>query len=89
MCVLVTVCVWYYVYVCVCVCVVGKPAPDWNGTAVVNGEFLELRLSDFKGRKILSRPHCLESRLLRTFCCCREISCLLFLSPRLVSRPSP
>ena len=69
MCVLVTVCVWYYVYVCVCVyvvcvyvCVVGKPAPDWNGTAVVNGEFLELRLSDFKGRnKILSRPHCLES----------------------------
>ena len=30
--------------------VVGKPAPDWNGTAVLNGHFLELRLADFKGR---------------------------------------
>ena len=29
--------------------VVGKPAPDWNGTAVLNGDFQELRLADFKG----------------------------------------
>ena len=28
---------------------VSKPAPDWNGTAVVNGEFKELKLADFKG----------------------------------------
>ena len=28
---------------------VSKPAPDWNGTAVVNREFVELKLSDFKG----------------------------------------
>ena len=28
---------------------VGKAAPDWNGTAVLNGEFQELRLADFKG----------------------------------------
>jgi len=29
--------------------VVSKSAPDWNGTAVINGEFKELKLSDFKG----------------------------------------
>lgn len=28
---------------------VSKPAPDWNGTAVVNRDFVELKLSDFKG----------------------------------------
>lgn len=29
--------------------VVSKPAPDWNGTAVIKGEFKEMKLSDFKG----------------------------------------
>ena len=29
--------------------IVSKPAPDWNGTAVLNGEFKELSLKDFKG----------------------------------------
>ena len=28
---------------------VSKPAPDWNGTAVVNRDFVELKLTDFKG----------------------------------------
>ena len=28
---------------------VSKPAPHWEGTAVVKGEFKELKLSDFKG----------------------------------------
>ena len=28
---------------------VSKSAPDWNGTAVIDGEFKELKLSDFRG----------------------------------------
>lgn len=28
---------------------VTKPAPDWNGTAVLDGEFIEMKLSDFRG----------------------------------------
>lgn len=35
--------------------IVSKPAPDWNGTAVVDGEFKELTLKDFRGI-----PHCIE-----------------------------
>ena len=31
---------------------VGKPAPDWNGTAVFKGDFQELKLSDFKGKEV-------------------------------------
>lgn len=33
---------------------VSKPAPDWNGTAVVNRDFVELKLSDFKGTRQLA-----------------------------------
>ena len=29
--------------------IVAKPAPDWNGTAVMDGEFKEIKLADFKG----------------------------------------
>lgn len=29
---------------------VSKPAPHWEGTAVVNGEFKELKITDFKGK---------------------------------------
>lgn len=29
---------------------VSKPAPDWNGTAVVDREFKEIKLSDFRGK---------------------------------------
>ena len=28
---------------------VSKPAPAWEGKAVVNGEFKDLKLSDYKG----------------------------------------
>ena len=62
---------------------VGKPAPDWNGTAVLNGDFQELRLADFKGK--------LLSPILSTYCkdnglylYCRKVSSLLFLSFGLV-----
>ncbi|GIY97412.1 peroxiredoxin-4 [Caerostris extrusa] len=30
-----------------------KPAPDWEGTAVVKGEFKELKLKDFKGKYLV------------------------------------
>ena len=29
---------------------VSKPAPDWNGTAVINGEIKDIKLSDFRGQ---------------------------------------
>ena len=32
---------------------VSKPAPDWNGTAVVDGEFKDIKLSDFKGKYLV------------------------------------
>lgn len=31
-----------------------KPAPDFSGTAVVNGQFKDLKLSDFKGKYLVS-----------------------------------
>ncbi|XP_015752406.1 PREDICTED: peroxiredoxin-4-like [Acropora digitifera] len=32
---------------------ISKPAPHWEGTAVVNGKFKELKLEDFKGKDFL------------------------------------
>jgi alkyl hydroperoxide reductase subunit AhpC len=32
---------------------VQKPAPDWKATAVVNGEFKQLSLSDFRGKSMV------------------------------------
>ena len=32
---------------------VSKPAPDWNGTAVVNGKFEDLKLRDFRGKYLV------------------------------------
>lgn len=32
---------------------VSKPAPQWEGTAVINGEFKELKLSDYRGKYIV------------------------------------
>jgi len=40
-------------YPCVCVCLVSKPAPHWEGTAVINGEFKELKLSDYRGKYLV------------------------------------
>ena len=34
-------------------CTVSKPAPHWEGTVVVNGEFKELKITDFKGKLFL------------------------------------
>jgi peroxiredoxin (alkyl hydroperoxide reductase subunit C) len=49
--------------------VVGKPAPDWNGTAVLGGEFRELRLTDFKGKYLVFFFYPLDF----TFVCPTEI----------------
>lgn len=32
---------------------VSQPAPQWEGTAVVNGEFTELKLSDYRGKYVV------------------------------------
>lgn len=32
---------------------VSKPAPHWEGTAVINGEFKELKLSHYKGKYLV------------------------------------
>ncbi len=32
---------------------IGKPAPDFKGTAVVNGEFKEISLADYKGKYLV------------------------------------
>lgn len=32
---------------------VSKPAPHWEGTAVINGEFKEVKLSDYKGKYLV------------------------------------
>jgi peroxiredoxin (alkyl hydroperoxide reductase subunit C) len=32
---------------------VSKPAPSFEGSAVINGEFKEIRLSDFKDRYLV------------------------------------
>ncbi|KAH7947262.1 hypothetical protein HPB52_009003 [Rhipicephalus sanguineus] len=34
---------------------ISKPAPYFSGTAVVNGEFKELKLSDYKGKYLVDR----------------------------------
>lgn len=31
-----------------------KPAPNFSGTAVINGQFKEIKLSDFKGKYLVS-----------------------------------
>lgn len=35
------------------VSLVSKPAPHWEGTAVINGEFKELKLTDYKGKYLV------------------------------------
>ncbi|KAG8008172.1 Peroxiredoxin-4 [Nibea albiflora] len=32
---------------------ISKPAPQWEGTAVINGEFKELKLSDYRGKYLV------------------------------------
>nr|AKG26772.1 peroxiredoxin 1 [Dastarcus helophoroides] len=49
--------------------VISKPAPAWKSTAVVNGEFVELKLSDFKGKYLVFFFYPLDF----TFVCPTEI----------------
>ena len=32
---------------------VSKPAPDWEGNAVIQGEFKQLKLSDYSGKYLV------------------------------------
>ncbi|PSN46260.1 Peroxiredoxin-4 [Blattella germanica] len=49
--------------------VISKPAPDWEGTAVINGEFKHMTLSDFKGKYLVLLFYPLDF----TFVCPTEI----------------
>jgi alkyl hydroperoxide reductase subunit AhpC len=35
-----------------------KPAPDFQATAVINGQFKELKLADFKGKYLVRVLFC-------------------------------
>ncbi|XP_063302029.1 peroxiredoxin-2 [Pelobates fuscus] len=48
---------------------IGKPAPDFHTTAVVNGEFKEVKLSDYKGKYLVLFFYPLDF----TFVCPTEI----------------
>ncbi|KRT80962.1 hypothetical protein AMK59_5029 [Oryctes borbonicus] len=49
--------------------VISKPAPYWESTAVVNGEFVQLKLTDFKGKYLVFFFYPLDF----TFVCPTEI----------------
>lgn len=36
-----------------CCFLVSQAAPQWEGTAVINGEFFQLKLEDFKGKYVV------------------------------------
>nr|XP_020644835.1 peroxiredoxin-4 [Pogona vitticeps] len=48
---------------------ISKPAPDWEGTAVINGEFKELKLTDYDGKYVVFFFYPLDF----TFVCPTEI----------------
>ncbi|CAG0884378.1 unnamed protein product [Cyprideis torosa] len=48
---------------------ISKPAPQWEGTAVINGEFKELKLKDFLGKYVVFFFYPLDF----TFVCPTEI----------------
>uniref|UniRef100_A0A8D3ALX6 thioredoxin-dependent peroxiredoxin n=1 Tax=Scophthalmus maximus TaxID=52904 RepID=A0A8D3ALX6_SCOMX len=48
---------------------ISKPAPQWEGTAVINGEFKERKLSDYKGKYLVFFFYPLDF----TFVCPTEI----------------
>ncbi|KAG9485741.1 hypothetical protein GDO78_008695 [Eleutherodactylus coqui] len=48
---------------------VSKPAPYWEGTAVINGEFKELKITDYKGKYLVFFFYPLDF----TFVCPTEI----------------
>merc|ERR1719244_2327969 len=48
---------------------ISKPAPHWEGTAVIDGEFKELKLSDYRGKYLVFFFYPLDF----TFVCPTEI----------------
>ncbi|XP_072025691.1 peroxiredoxin-1-like [Amphiura filiformis] len=50
-------------------CRISSPAPDWSGNAVVNGQFEEIKLSDYKGKYLVFFFYPLDF----TFVCPTEI----------------
>jgi len=52
-----------------CTATVGKPAPDFKAMAVVNGQFKEVKLSDYKGKYVVLFFYPLDF----TFVCPTEI----------------
>ena len=48
---------------------ISKPAPDFSGTAVVNGDFTEIKLSDYRGKYLVFFFYPLDF----TFVCPTEI----------------
>lgn len=48
---------------------ISRPAPDWSGKAVVNGEFKDIKLSDYKGKYVVFFFYPLDF----TFVCPTEI----------------
>ncbi|XP_014784363.1 peroxiredoxin-4 isoform X1 [Octopus bimaculoides] len=49
--------------------IISKPAPDWNGTAVINGKFQEISLKSFQGKYLVFFFYPLDF----TFVCPTEI----------------
>ena len=62
---------------------VSKPAPDWNGTAVLDGEFKEMTLKDFRGEHFWSQI--LRNIMHLQFSYHREISSVFLLPIGFVS----
>ena len=48
---------------------ISKPAPDFSGTAVINGDFTEIKLSDYRGKYLVFFFYPLDF----TFVCPTEI----------------
>nr|CAD7413438.1 unnamed protein product [Timema poppensis] len=64
-----TVVVYLRFYVALIEIAISKPAPEWEGTAVINGEIKELKLSDFRGKYLVFFFYPLDF----TFVCPTEI----------------
>ena len=48
---------------------ISRPAPSFSGTAVLNGEFMEMKLEDFRGKSLVFFFYPLDF----TFVCPTEI----------------
>lgn len=64
---------YHIIICCLLFCLVSKPAPYWESTAVKNGEFVQLKLSDFQGKYLVFFFYPLDLYVLHT-----RISLVLF-----------